>query len=301
MEKENQKLPFQLSEDMGAVRNVELRCPGVYYVVTSAGPYHVAREHYVVLQDAVPSIISPEVIAYGRPAGGGTYEFEHEVMGSGWELVEFEIIRYKTKRGIAPKNDESLYATAIYEADRYPEYFGGHIPPRMTPWGLTIRWKKASEGIFFLETDRCEWVLALAQPFWSIDLSDVVQGYGEECEADLQLGAEEAVYRYFRGKGMAPAIFELLDYEDHRGLLGYIHSKEALETYLYDHCLEYVLQCNAAEMSGKGRADMLENLLAVFGCFPPEENSEQAQKRREASCIHYYPELANVELLRLPK
>lgn len=299
MEKES--YPFRLSKDMGQIRNVELRCPGVYYVATTGEHGHAGREHYVVLREAVPDIISLEVLGYGKPTEDGAYEFEHEVEGSGWELVDFEMERYKVKQGIPFENGESIYASAIYHADRYPEYFGGHIPPRTTPWGLTIRWKKASEGIFFLETDHCEWVLALAQPFWSIDLSGIVQELGEECEADLQLGEEEAVYRYFKGSDMAPAIFELLDFDDHRGLLDYIHSKEALETYLYTHCPEYVLQHNATEMSGQGKADMLENLLGVFGCPVLEEDSEDVQRRRSANCIHYYPEFADVELLRFPK
>lgn len=301
MEKENQKLPFRLSEDMGAILDVELRCPGIYYVTTTGNRGHAGREHYVVLREAVPDIISPEVLAYGKPIEDGGYEFEHEVEGSGWELVTFEMERYKVKQGIPFENGENIYASAIYHADKYPGYFGGHIPPRMTPWGLTIRWKKASEGVYFLETDRCEWVLALAQPFWSIDISELAQELGEECEADLQLDAEEAVYRYFRGDGMAPAIYELLDFKDHCGLLDYIHSKEALETYLYTHCPEYVLQYNATEMSGHGKSDILENLLGVFGCPVPEGDIGDAQKRRMTNCIHYYPELAEVELLRLPK
>lgn len=301
MEKENQKLPFRLSEDMGQVQRVELQCPGIYYVATSGKQGHAGREHYVVLEETVSAIISQEALAYGKPVEDGAYEFEHEVEGSGWELVTFEMERYHVKQRIPFKEGESIYASAIYFADKYPDYFGGHIPPRMTPWGLTIRWKKASEGVFFLETDRCEWVLALAQPFWSIDLSGMAQELGEECEADLQMDAEEAVYRYFRGDNMAPAIFELLGYEDHCGLLNYIHSKEALETYLYSHCPEYVLQYNAAEMSGHGKADILENLLGVFGCPVPEGDPEDAQRRRSANCIHYYPEFADVELLRLPK
>lgn len=301
METKKQNQPFQLTEDMGHLLSAELRCPGVYYVVTAGSPGHASREHYVVLQEAVPDIISLEAYAYGKPAGEHAREFEGEVDGSGWELVDFEMECFQVKQGIPFRDGESIFSSAIYFADKYPEYFGGHIPPRMTPWGLTIRWKKASEGVFFLETDRCEWVLALAHPFWSIDLSELVQELGEECDTDLQLDAEEAVYRYFRGDNLALAIFELLDYGDHCGLLDYIHSKEALETCLYSHCPEYVLQYNATEMSGHGKADILENLLGVLGCPVPEKDPEDARSRRSANCIHYYPEFADVGLLRLPK
>lgn len=298
----NQKLPFQLDEGMGSVRRVQEECPGVFHVTTNLSTEHFCREHYVVTAEAVPNIISLEVLAYGRLIGEDAYEFEHEVGGSGWELVAFEIMRYKIKQGITLGNHESIYCTAVYDAERYPEYYGGHIPPRTTPWGLTIRWKKASEGIFFLETEHCEWVLALAQPIWSIDLPDVVKEYGQSCEADLQMGAEEAVYRYFRGSNIAPALFELLDSGVKSGLKNYIYGKEALETYLNVHCPEYVLWYNSLELSGHGKGDVLSDLLAAFGySVESEEETEQDREKRIVNCIHYYPDFAGSELLRLPK
>lgn len=295
------KLPANLDNDIGYIKHIELLCPGVYHVLAKPLNGRICHEHYVVVPEATPDIISKETLSYGISVGEGAYEFEHEVEGSGWELVDFEVERYKAKCGQLKNSKRKLFCSAVYNMGKYPGYFGGHIPPRMTPWGLTIRWKKASEGIFFLETDRCEWILALAHPFWSIDLSNLVSTYGEFCATDLQLGREEAVYRYFRGFDIAPAIFDLLDYEDNQGLMDFIYSREALETYLYIHCPKFVLQYNAAEISGQGKSDVLDQLLRAFGYSSLIDDTEETQERRLANCIHFYPELAGTELLRLPK
>lgn len=109
-------------------------------------------------------------------------------------------------------------------------------------------------------------------------------------------------YRYFRGSNIAPALFELLDSGAKSGLKNYIYGKEALETYLNVHCPEYVLWYNSLELSGHGKGDVLSDLLAAFG-YPveSEEETEQDREKRIVNCIHYYPDFADSELLRLPK
>lgn len=286
-------------EVWGEIKSMEEVCPGVFYLTTNRPGHIICREMYAVMPD---SIISEEALAYGESADGGLHIFEYEVDGSGWELVHYELLRYQAKHGIPIDETDSLYCSAIYAADRYPAYFGGLIPPRITPWGLTLRYKKAAEGIFFLETDHCEWVLALSYPIWSVELSDVAKHLGKQCSLDKQMGEEEAEYLYFKRDACAPPIYELLDSSEYKGLFKFIRSKEVLETHLSRWFPEYVIWHNSMELSGHGISDILENLLGAFGCRPEvsDEQAEEKQAQRISNCIRYMPELEELEHLLLP-
>jgi len=190
-------------------------CPGVFYLSVCRPDSIVRRELYAVLPSAVPEIISEETITYGNQIGDICF-FEYDVEHNGWHLVQFEILRYKTKHGFLQDKTESLYSVAMFAAELYPEYFGETIPPRCTPWGLVIRHRKVADGIYFLETDRCQWVLALSFPVWSIDLSDSTQKHGSFCAEDKRLGQKEAEYLYFRRDDCEPVIFELLQNEAYK-------------------------------------------------------------------------------------
>ncbi|MBQ3011045.1 MAG: hypothetical protein IJA20_01875 [Methanocorpusculum sp.] len=304
MESIGGRLPFQLvQEQWGAINHVEEECPGVFYLGTTMGMEdRVGREMYAVLPSAVPDIISSEAMAYGTEADG-VYLFEYEVENSGWDIIKYEILRYKTKAGIALDDIESLYCSAIYSADVYPEYFGGLIPPRCTPWGLTVRMKKAQEGIYFLETDQCEWVLALAHPIWDIELSDAVKKMGALCEHDKGMGDKYAQYLYFQRDKCAPAIYELLTHSGFENLRNFIRSQEVLEAHVYRQNMEYAVTYNMTQVSGHGKCDMLTDILEMLGCEGVREEfeTEELQKRREEACIRLNPELAAEELLLLPR
>lgn len=300
---EKEQLPFQISEaDWGEVRAVDEVCPGVYYLATSDGDHPFCREFYAVLQEAVPRIISEEAFSYDQPAGLVRL-FEYEVENSGWPVISFEVKRYRVIHGLPLDKYDSLYASAIYAAEHYTDYFGGMLPPRNTPYGLTTRVKKVAEGVFFLDTLQCQWLLAVASPIWLTDFSDFVRGVGEFCKDDCEAGEEEAKYLFFRRDRCAPAIYELLVCSDYQGLTKYIHSKECLETQLYQRFPEYVIWNNGNELSGHGKGDILNDLLAMLGC-PLEddgEEDEEAAARRQENCIHFWPELAGQELLLLPE
>jgi len=304
MESINERLPFQLvQEQWGVITFIEEECPGVYYLGTSMRtPDCAGREMYAVLPTAVPDIISNEALAYGKDADG-VYLFEYGVENNGWDIIQYEILRYKAKAGLEIKDTESLYCTAIYSADVYPEYFGGLLPPRCTPWGLTVRTKKAQEGVYFLETDRCEWVLALAHPIWDIELSEAVQSMGVLCDHDRSMGEEYAQYRYFKRDKCAPAIYELLTHSGFENLRNFIKSQEVLEAHVYQQNMEYAVTYNMTQVSGHGKCDMLTDILEMLGCEGVREEfeTEEKQAQRIEACIRLNPELAAEELLLLPR
>lgn len=295
-------LPFTIPEDeCGEIRSALQVAPGVYYLVTTIDMDERTEEYYVITEDAVPDIISKEAASYGKEHDGCII-FEEGVSGGGWELVEFEVERYKEKEGINIANG-SLYEKAIFGSDLYPEYFGGLIPPRMTPWGLTMRWKKAAEGVFFLETVQCVWILALAPPVWDVDLSETAKSFGQTCSYDKLLGESNTAYLYFQRDRCAVAIYELLKLVQYQGIRQYIHSQEALETDIFLHFPEYVVEHNAEEVSGNGDSDMMKSLLKSISAWETAEEVEREEEdsiRRIKNCIHYYPEYEKEELLLLP-
>ena len=188
---------FQFDEAVwGTLRSAEECCPGVYYLTTDSGSQFYVNEFYAVPKDYSGDIISKETLAYGTESNGFLL-FELGAEGSGAKLVNYEIQRYKVKMGMALNATESLYCTALYAMTQYPEYFGGVLPPRYTPCGLTVRVKTVSNGIYFVETDQCKWLLALNYCIWATELYADLTALGTFCTQDLQSGEEATRYLFF--------------------------------------------------------------------------------------------------------
>lgn len=299
---ENCRMAFQIEEETwGQVRRVSQECPGVYYLATASKDDFLGREFYAVTEEAVPEIISPEALTYGVK-DGAVYLFEHEKEGGGWPIVSFEVTRYLTRHGLPLGDHDSLYCEAIFAAELYPEYFGGILPPRDTPYGLTIRVKRVAEGIFFVETTQCRWLLALAFPVWQATISDMARAAGELCRGASCLTEAEAQYLFFRRERCAPVIYELLQDYGYERFQPFLRSREVLETVIYQQYPEYVLWHNQTVMSGHGRQDAMNDLLSMLGCTVNTKREESAEERaqRESSCIHFWPEEAGKEALLLP-
>ncbi len=297
---ENENFPYPLDENKwGRVADAEEECPGVFYLATQTDDQLFCREFYVVAETAVPAIISAEALQYGK-CDGPLHLFEYGVEGAGWDIVHYEICRYRVKNGI-PIEEDTLYNIAIYGSEKYPEYFGGILPPRYTPYGLTVRTKKVAEGLYFLETDRCQWVLAVAYIIWDSDLSEYTKRQGIIYEGDKQHGIAECQYMFFDEKAYALPIYELLRMKEYSGLQGYIRSQRILESHLCYQYPEYATGNNILEMSGHGRVDMLFDMLRSLGYKLPDiEETEEQVARRLASCIHLTPGIEKERLLNLP-
>ncbi len=300
MNRNNANFLYTLDEsEWGDIVCVKEECPGVFYLATKSEYQIICREMYAVTESAVPAIISTEALHYGRRVGHLVI-FEYGVEGAGWEIVNYEICRYRVKNNI-PLEDDSLYCIAIYGAEKYPEYFGGLLPPRHTPYGLTVRTKKVTEGLYFLETGKCQWVLAIAYIIWNCDLSEYAQARGAFSQADRMEGVEECQYMFFDEGNCALPIYELLQVEDYHSLERYISSRETLETLLYLQHPEYVIENNMSELSGHGKGDMLFDVLALSGYdVPDKEESGEETARRIANCVHITPGAEKVRLLNLP-
>ncbi len=291
---ENMSLSFELPDaDWDDVQDITEECPGVFYLSVNREDSIVLRELYAVQPSAVPEIISEEAAVYGKKIDG-VYFFEYDLVKSGWDLVKYEIMRCRYKHGVPFDETASLYSTAVFSADQYPEYFGETIPPRCTPWGLVVRCKKAADGVFFLETDKCEWLLALSFPVWSAGISENARQFGSLHEADKRMGQEEAEYLYFQRDKCAPAIFELLQNKKYDGIRKFIYSQEVLETALYIQTPAYAITKNLSENSMPA---YITELLKTG----TEKDTDLLSGQVSKHFIRFNPDIVDKELLILSK
>lgn len=156
-------LPFDLTAELGEVVAAELKSPGVYYIQTKKeGKIPDYPELYVVTADA--PAISEKARSYGQefPGHPDLRVYDIEKPGSGRYIIDFEVRRYRIKCHLPEvENEDSLYIAALYGAEEHPDYFGAFPVPIFTPRGLTARHKTLLNGVYWLETDRCEEMLAI--------------------------------------------------------------------------------------------------------------------------------------------
>ena len=285
-----------LAQEHAEIICLREECPGVYYLAVQNENSAICQEFYTVMSDAIAAVISQETLSYGKKSGD-IYMFEKGPARSGYELVEYELRRYRVKKKLhAPDDLESIYCKAVYTAELYPEYFGGLLPPRSTPFGLTVRTKKAGEGVYFVETTQCIWLLALAYPVWDGDLSSYAKNLAEQYESCESKEAPEAEYYFYRLERSLPVLYELLALEEYQGLLQFITGKETLEALLYQKFSKYVLSHNMMQSIMESKCRELLEELEELGI----QRSEAEQAAWQDRCIHLNPELAGRPLFLLP-
>lgn len=293
---QEKKLLQALAQEHAEIVCLREECPGICYLALQNESSSICREFYTVIPDGIPAVISQETLSYGIHSGD-FYIFEKGSARSGYELVEYELKRYRIQKNLYTPDDlESIYCKAVYTAELYPEYFGGLLPPRLTPFGLTVRVKKAGEGVFFLETTQCIWLLALAYPVWEGDLSSYAKDLAEQYESCEAKEAPEAEYYFYRLERSLPALYELLALEEYQGLLQFIAGKDTLEALLYQKFSKYVLSHNMMQSIMEAKCRQMLEKMEVLGMQCGEAREAAWQNR----CIHLNPELAGQPLFRLP-
>ena len=290
---------FQFDEAVwGTLRSAEECCPGVYYLATDSGSQFYVNEFYAVPKDYSGDIISKETLAYGTESNGFLL-FELGAEGSGAKLVDYEIQRYKVKMGMALNATESLYCTALYAMTQYPEYFGGVLPPRYTPCGLTVRVKTVSNGIYFVETDQCKWLLALNYCIWATELYADLTALGTFCTQDLQSGEEATRYLFFSQETFPAIIYELYQVGRHRGFADFITSKEALMNAVWEQTPTYAIQYNLKVQLGLEPSHLLNWLFESFG-YGMLADQDTPQKDKPCPYITWNPDLSGKNYQLLP-
>ena len=245
------EMPIDVSE-LGEFRSAELECPGVYFVVvgteTGLNGLPACEGYYLVLDDAP---ISQEARRYGSPLQNGQgVAFCLNQEGSGGKVVEYEILKYKVVHNLPLPEGETLHEFAIYAAEQYPEYFGMLPVPALTPWGYTTRHRALENGVYWIETDQCEEVLAVCHPVWETELSSGVLSYARQTDYDVEHDIDNTLgYQFFTKKESCVVIFELLASRSEWLSSGLV-DLPALMNAILKYWPEYAVSYNLHEQSG---------------------------------------------------
>lgn len=184
---ENCQESFDLENEIGSIVEKEMLCPGVYLLTARNEDELIARDYYAVMEK---SIIPPEAKAYGQELSG-LWLFPMTDGSEEYKLINYEVAKYRAQNNLPL--DEPLRATAFFAAQSFPDYFGALPIPIYTPRGCTIRHWILDNGIYWLETDQCEELLAVSYPVWSTELSDLTANLGEQTEYDKAHDIEETL------------------------------------------------------------------------------------------------------------
>jgi len=244
-------LPFDLAAELGEVVDAEQKSPGVYYLALKDGERH--PEMYVVMKDA--PAISEKARSYGQkfPGHPDLRVYDLHQPGSGRCIIDFEMLRYRRKRHLPEiETEDSLQTAAFYGAEEHPDYFGNFPVPFFTPRGCTVRHRTIMNGVYWLETDRCEELLAVCYPIWQTDISIPEQDLGEQLEYDLIRGINNTLGDLFFPKQGSPIpLYELSRLHPEVAESGVV-DMAALLNAIYELYPEYAGVYNLEETVGAG-------------------------------------------------
>ncbi len=246
----------ELTDKIGSIEEVEELCLGVHYVTAKREDDLLSGEYYVVKENsAVPQAAK----SYGQKISGLRL-FSITDGGEEYKIIQYEVAKYRAQNNLPP--DEPLRATAFFAAQSFPEYFGAFPVPLHTPRGVTLRHWILDNGIYWLETDQCEKVLAVSYPVWSTELSDLTASLGEQTEYDKAHDIEETLgYIFFPAKVSCIPLRELI--RTRPEWTGTLIDKPALMNAIWKVAPEYAALMNCQEQSG--RNDLFSALLAEAG------------------------------------
>lgn len=198
-------------EELGEILQLDEILPGVFSVSAKKDGHRT--EYYIAAKDA--PAISEQARTYGKAfAKHPDLRFYNcDTQGSGWRIIRFEVQRYQREHHLwrnDAENGDSLLTAAIYGMEEHPEYFGTFPVPAVTPRGFTIRHRTIMNGVYWLETDRCEELLAVCYPIWQAGLPLPEQMFGEQLEYDRMMGPDETLgYLFFPKKESCIPLYEL--------------------------------------------------------------------------------------------
>lgn len=243
-----------LACELGEIHHWEEECPSVYYLAVLPDTAN-AEEYYIVLEDAP---ISQEVRAMGRPLKRApvlAYRLDSE--DGAHTAVKYEVLKYLTCHGLPLPEGSSLLDTALFGAERCPNYFGAYPVPLCTPWGRTLRHRPLDNGVYWIETEQCIEVLALSYPIWDGELSEGLIEIGRKMGAEGDMG-----YLYFLREAACVAVWELLRTRSELIDTGLIRKPELMNA-IWRYQPGYALGYNAQEQAGLH--DALGLLLYALG------------------------------------
>ena len=245
-----------LKDELGQIDSAEQVYPGIYYLLVKQEDSPFASEYYAVSDTP---IISQEAKTYGRDISGWRL-FSMQDDTSGWRIIDYELGKYRVKNHLP--QEQTLHDIALDAAEYHPEYFGAYPVPFCTPRGYTTRYWILENGIYWIETDQCEEILAVCYPVWSSELSNWAERIGEQAEYDRIHGIEETLgYIFFPRQVSSVPMYELM--QTRSEWEGHMIDKAALMNAIWKYIPEYAVIMNQREQAGKN--DVTSMLLAELG------------------------------------
>ena len=249
-----------LKDAIGDILKVEFYAPGIYYVAAKNSDYSfVCTEYYVI--EKTTSIISYQVKTYGDPVKScpNLLLFQAEKEQGGYELIEFEVAKYRIQQNIPLGDLDSPRLIAMYYTEDYPEYFGPYPAPTSTPFGYMLRYKTLQNGIFWIETDQGQYTLALCQPIHEFDLSDIARKLGKLTECDKMKDIKNVQsYLFFSEQDSCIPLFEISRVSSRLAKLDDLDFPALMNAIWANH-VEYAILQNSLVQQG--------NSLSII--FPP--------------------------------
>lgn len=230
------QLPVDL-DGLGTVLSTELVIPGLYAASLKIPGRRAHTRAYLMYRDCPH--LSDAAKRYGKsvPNHQGLLMFIDERTSIPSHVVDYEVLRYKLRKGIPLTDRDDPRTVAACGAELYPEYFGAYPAPYVTPWGYTTRHRAVVNGIFYLETDRCSRGLAVVYPLYR-PLSDLAKALAARTEEDVP------AYLFFRETDACVPLFELYNYIANE--MGRKLPAAAIKNSLCQNHPEYARQYNEA-------------------------------------------------------
>ena len=207
-----QEFPYDISDELGEIFIVEQECPGVWYVSADADDAPLAIEYYIVEKES--EVISAAAKAYGMPLPNHPDLLAYIILEptSGASIIRYEITRYRVTNHLPLPDGETLLSAAVFGREYFPEYFGRYQAPLVTPRGFNTRYWELMHGVFFIETDRCEKMLAVCYPLWKCGgITEYTLKHSKQTSFDREHGIDNTLgYAFFSEQDACLAVFELI-------------------------------------------------------------------------------------------
>lgn len=255
-----ENLPLDMGE-LGVVTEADLIVPGVYDAVLEILEATLAVEAFIVLKNAAG--ISESAKEYGQAAPGHPelLVYSENEDGNTRYIIDYELMRYKMLHGLPLPENEDIRDIAAIGAEMYPGYFGSYPVPYLTPWGCTTRNKIIANGLYWLETERCQQGLAVAYPKYD-DLSGGARGLAEQFDdGSARINNQMPGYLFFRDMDSCVPLFELVFTSNGPDI--YCVNRAALMNAIYQFHPEYAVKYNVAEQAGMN--DGIGQFLRMLG------------------------------------
>ena len=257
-------LPKELEDFFYEVKFVEVEAPGVYSIIARMHPDRLLTDEFYVV-DRSSTIISDAAKKYG----GAMSEipqfllFPYDKKDGGFPIIAYELARYRVTNGEKLERMGNLHNMAFYGMEQYPHYFGYYPAPTMTPKGYMTRYQTIDNGIFLLETDQGNRLMAVCYPIWESDLSDALTEAGLQTDYDIAHSISETLgYLFFEEPYFCLVIFELVYLREEWVKSGMV-DLAALMNAIWRDQPGYAAAHNLSEQSGLH--DALGVLLNILG------------------------------------